>query len=68
MILDLLHFPSHMSFWSRSHYPSTVKTKFLFLKDMYSYNYVHIIIILTTNPFTGHDRTFSHGAMITKLV
>lgn len=67
MTLNLLHFPSHMSFWSRSHYPSTVKTKFLFLKDMYSYNYVHIIILIT-NPFTGHDRTFSHGPMIAKWV
>lgn len=68
MTLNLLHLPSHSSFWSRSHYPSTVKTKFLFLKDVYSYNYVHITIILITNPFAGHDRTFSHGPMITKWV
>lgn len=68
MTLNLLHFPSHTSFWSRIHYPSTVRTKFLFLKDMYFYNYVHITIILITNTFAGHDRTFSHGPMITKWV
>jgi hypothetical protein len=29
MTLNLLHFPSHTSFWSRSHYPPTVKKKSL---------------------------------------